>query len=505
MHSLKQRLVAFFNPLTARTRWDNRANLPAIAHTLTVDMVHEIFRAAEGGQPDRLFALYRDMILAHSHLQGRAADRKRAVLGDQINLQPFDKLSALDKQTVDATWPLTRHSDWMSACNHLLDASLYPVSVVEKVFKRSRKPGLSYELDRLIPVPYELLDFTTGKLRIRDTDAEGRPLSTTFEADPARYIIHRGHLLTTADHWGGPLRSLVVWYLLGMMGREWWARFLDRYGSPFMVGKYLDGDESSASVLRQAMAWATRVGGLTITADTEVELVQATASDSGTAFQTFHDVSNREISKLILGQTLSSDAQATGMGSGVATSQEGVRQDIRQFDALLLGNTMRVQLCAQYLRINQIAGEPPTFVWGSISPLEMKSWADVLTSLKTAGLRLTDDGIIQTAERLGLSLERDNSPAPANPFMPFGVQPFAAPDVVASIEKQSRTAAATLAQTLGKHHAPIVQIIRESTSPDDCLAKVEAYTANLQPGERARIMEEVLITYTANGAAAHSA
>ena len=91
-------------------------------------------------------------------------------------------------------------------------------------------------------------------------------------------------MLTTPDNRGGPMRSLVFWWLLSSMGRDWWARFLDKYGSPFLVGKYDQADDASRGVLERAFQWAVRVGGIVVSKQTEVEIIQASASQSGDAF-----------------------------------------------------------------------------------------------------------------------------------------------------------------------------------------------------------------------------
>lgn len=508
-NSLKNRLSQFFAdliPVRIVTRFDQRYTPAAVAHAVSVDEIHNIFRAAEGGDPERLFALYRDIILAHAHLQGRFADRKRAVLGDTLNLNPFDKKSAEDKAAVDLCWPMTHHPDWLAACNHLLDAGLYPVAVVEKVFRPSTVAGQAYELARLIPVPHELLDFTLGRMRIKDTDDIGRPLSTYHEPDQFRYIVHRGHLLTTPDSWGGPLRSLVFWWLLSTQGREWWGRFLDRYGSPFVVGKYDTNDDASRGVLMTAFAYATKVGGLVVSKETEIEIKQAASSDAGSAFEKFHSICNEEMSKLILGQTLSSDAKSTGMGSGVANAQDGVRQDIRQFDAKLLGATFTTQLAAQLMMINGKKGRPPIFAWGAVSPAELASIATFLTSLVGAGLEVADEGIEILNERGGIPLQRAASPAGGGGFGSF--RAFSAGRlrlIDQANDSVARATAATLARTLGKHYAPVRQIILDSKSPEDALTQIEAYTASLRPGEAARVIEEALLAYAANGSVAQVA
>lgn len=507
MRNPKQAIIDYFRsliPIRTITRLDTRTLQTGLARTLTADRVIEIFAEAEAGNVADLFALYRDILLAHSHLQTQFATRKRAVLGDTLNLQPFDKKRPDDIAAKDALWFLVNHPDWFNACNHMLDAGLWPVALVEKVYRFSRSPFLRYELDRLVPVPHDLLDYSTGKLRIRDTDETGNPLGTYHEPDPARYIIHRGHLLTTPDNWGGPMRSLVFWWLLGTMDREWWGRFLDRYGSPFVVGKYESGDDDSRSVLMQAFALATRLGGLVVTNETEVELKQAAASDAGTAFEKFHDCANREISKLILGQTLSADSASTGLGSGVANSQDAVRDDIRQFDAKRLGFTFTTQLAKQFLTINGLAGSPPLFVWGAVSIAEQKALADFLSGLKTGGFRVADDGIETLSERAGLPLERDQSAPAQNPFMPFSVQTNAANISFAVEDAIARSAAAQLPRSLGRHLAPMRDLILNAKTPEDAIAKVQAYAARFEPGEAARLIEEALIAYAANGAVAQT-
>lgn len=487
-------------PTRIITRHDPRTVTAALAHTVAAEDVLAIFRNAEAGNTDRLFALYRDILLAHAHLQGRFTERKEAVLGDVFTVQPYDKTQPADVATATAIQEMQADCpDWHDALNHLLDSFLWPVALVEKVYAPA---GRGYRLVRLVPVPHDLLDFQNGRLRVKDTDSAGRPLGTTSEPTPQRYIIHRGHLLTTPDNWGGPMRSLVFWWLLGTMDREWWGRFLDRYGSPFPVGKVDSGDDDSRIILERAFSLATKIGGLVVSRETEIEIKQAAAADAGTAFEKFHDVCNREISKLILGQTLSSDAQATGMGSGVASSQDGIRQDKRQSDAMRLAATLRKQLFTQFVQINGLPGRPPLAGFGGVDHKEAAGTAALMASLKNAGVQLTDDGIASLSERIGLPLER--AAAPASPISPFSVATFSAPAVGQGAEIDLREAAASLSQSLGKHHAQVRAIILGSRSPAAALAEIETYAAAMQPGDRARIIEEVLLAYAANGSVAEA-
>lgn len=207
------------------------------------------------------------------------------------------------------------------------------------------------------------------------------------------------------------MRSILFWWLLANMGREWWARFMDRYGAPFVVAKHPKGDDASRNTLKNALALSVKLGGLVVNEECMVELVQASTSTSGEAYDRFITICQREKSKLILGQTLSSEAQATGLGSGVASLHESVRQDIREWDATSLADTLRIQLFAQFLSANGIVATTPTLNWGSVSPVELKAQADLLVAYKQAGLRPTDDAIALLSDKSGIALERDTPAA----------------------------------------------------------------------------------------------
>ncbi|RME68571.1 MAG: DUF935 family protein [Verrucomicrobia bacterium] len=491
--SLKRALKQII-PTRRVTLFDVRALPVGLARTLDVDRVAHILEAAEAGRLEELFRLYRDIIATSAHLQGRFADRKRAVIGDTLDIQPFDKKAAADRLAADAIQQMIEEAPaWEDAINHLLESTLYPVAVVEKVFRPIRR---RYRLAELVIVPHDLLDFSEGALRIKDTDPAGRPLGTSHPADPARYIIARIHTLSLPDQWGGPLRSLVFWWLLATMDREWWARFLDKYGAPFMVGRYDQADDASRSILERAFSLATRLGGLVVSRDTEVEIRQASSSDSAAAFEAFHRICNAEISKLILGQTLSADAAATGLGSGVAKSQAAVRDDIRQADGRRLANILRRQLFTQYLHINGIPGRAPIPVWGSVSTEETTATGALLQSLALGGLRVSDDGLDILSERLGLPIER--SQPPQTPLAALNA--LAADGRAASDSQILRAASADLARTLGQDFAPIAELILRSRSPADAMARVEAFCARFDAHRSARIVEETLLAFAANGA-----
>lgn len=465
-----------------------------LANTLTADRVHVIFRNAEAGNTQDLFQLYRDMVVGDSHIQAELNKRILAVLGDTFQVAAYNRNDAAEQGIAEQVQQQLEDADgWMDSMAHLLSSSsAYPVSLVEKVFEPA---GSGYKLVKLVPVPHSLLDYRDRTLRIFETDATtGAVQPTSFQPDPGRYIVHKGNLLTAPAYFGGPMRSLVVWWLLKSMDRTWWARFLDRYGSPFLVGKYDQADDSTRTILESAFSWATRIGGLVVSREADVEIKEAAAASSGEAYRSFLELCNREISKLILGQTLSSEAKSTGLGSGVATSQEAVRQDIRMFDAAMLASTIRRQLVAQILHVNGVNIPAPAPKWGSISSGELKAIADLLGSLKSTGLEVDDDAIEPLSDMVGFTLRRSN---PAVATNAFSVEAAIDADRDAA-EAIIRGSVAGVARDLRGRHSDMVKAVQMSRDPAEA-ANLLAELAR-RPGVSSSI-ERALFSMAANGAA----
>lgn len=413
-------------PTRTRIVRDSRHELPYQAATLDVDQLHGILEEAWAGNTRRLFAVYRDLVLGNAHGQSEFNTRKLAVVGEHPTFHPYDKAvpsTVAAGDLVAAAWNACPGS--REAVTHLLDAALWPVSLVEKTFKPSRLPGVRFEIAELKPVPYHLLDYTEGRLRIQNVDERGNLLGTFHEPDAERYIIHRGHLMTSIpDNFGGPMRAALFWWLFATMDRDWWIRFLERFGAPFIVGKYDDGDDGARGLLSSAFSYASRLFGLVVSRNTEIEVHSVSSNQHGDAFEQFHDTAKRELSKLILGQTMTSEAQAQGIGGSQAQVHDGVRGDIRKFDALVLGETLRHQLFAQLLTLNGLAGvAAPTIAWGS-DPTDAKALAETIKTLHEAGLRPTAEALEDIALDLGFPIERFE-PAPAAPlsFEAFAARP----------------------------------------------------------------------------------
>lgn len=479
---------------TPRTSYSPLGNPLSIAPQLDVDRVHRIFMMAESGSTEELFCLYRDMMVSDSHSQAEWLKRKLAVVGRQSTIIPADEKNEND---VAAATFIERQLDgcsgWLQALGHLLDSSLYPVSVAEKVYAQD---GAGFRLAELAKIEHRFEDYAKdGNLKIKLAAVDGRIGHESVPPDADRYIVHRGNLLGSPDHFGGPMRSIVFWWLLSTMDRGWWARFLDRFGSPFLVGKYESGDNPSKRVLEAAFDLATKIGGLVISRDTEVEIKQAIGADAGTGFERFLTICQREKSKAIIGQTLSAEAESTGLGSGVSKAHESVREDIRIFDSTMLASTLRSQLFEQLLRINGLRGRAPQIVFGGESKDDSTGTATLLQSLGPAGLRVSDDGIRTIAKRVGFSIERSNERASS----PLPIYTHGADNPFDGIDAVALSSSADLSQAFRGDLAPVARIVSESSSADECLYRLREFTVSLSSSRAASLIEQAMTAYAANG------
>jgi len=461
-------------------------DLPSVARNLTASRLVEILDCAENGDTRELFALYRD-VLCDSQIQTEFSKRKGAVLGDTRNLLPYDKKSEPDRNAVTACWPVVESRDFFDCVSWLLNATLFPVAVVEKVFAPTSG---GYSVAALRPVPFAMLDLSKGDVRIFRV-AEGRIQHDSEVADPSRYIVHRGHTLPLPDRWGGPMRSLLFWWLLRTMSRQWWASLLERYGTPFMKGTYKDAD--GRMVLERAFSLATKLGGIVLSQGTQAEVVSTVASANADAHEKFIECCNREISKLIVGQTLSSQTSSTGeLGGGTAVLQGAVRDDLRKMDAAMLSTTLRHGLLAQYCQINGVLGRPPILLFGSDSATELASTLGLVKSLSEAGFEPDDDGQSVIAERVGFGIRRK---APAQ----FG-SPFSSLPLSSSVEDRvAPSMSADLSRAFRGRLAPVARIIRESESPSECAAKVRAWALSVQAPDAQEVLEQALSAYVLAG------
>jgi len=436
-----------------------------ITENTTLPEIQSALREAEAGNTYNLFRFYRDVLLNDDHIQAEINTRKLAVLSQPLAVLPRHKDNPDDQLLARAFLRAVDDCEnWDTALAALLDSHCgWPVALLERLYTPAGEPApgeprLLYTLKKFIPVNHQLecyqwaymmggvglgtasaiqlarlagsranpggrstspaapdpIDLQRWEplLKLWPIDEAGRIVYDVTRAeslDPARHIVHRGHLLDQRDNWGGPLRAILVWWLLRGLGREWFARGMERYGTPFPIG-YTDArDPEAVRLLEKAFEISRRIGGLVLGEDSRVELQQAMVHGMAEGYGAFHDRCNDAISKHITG--LDRAAKAKGLNAGENQMHHTIREDYRVFDQKRLAATVLRQIVAPFRDLNGLRGRV-NIVWGGLSDIDAKTFADLLVAMAQAGWSPADESVATVNERTGLSWQRVPPTAP---------------------------------------------------------------------------------------------
>lgn len=415
-----------------------------LAQVTDVARINAALRAAERGDTWQYFTIVRDMVASFTHLQAEWNKRKMVIVGQPMSLIPHDPNSSEDKLACKVVQEaIDNCRNWQDGLQHLLDATLYPLSVVEKIWEpigMSDSGNYRYlkrmRLKELAPVSYTMLcfkipylpslgafasDATTfdpdaweSWLHFYKTEPSGMQsytIADVYPPDPNLHIIHRGNLLSPSipPNFGGHIRAILAYWLLLVNDRDWWGLMMAKYGMPIPVAKADSQNKQTITDLQSALAMGTRLGGIVIDRKAEIDWASVAGTDGSQAHKIFSDFCNAEVSKIVVGQTLSSKPAPTGMGSGASEQAEHVRDDIRMWDVLKLSDTLERQLFNQILAVNGYRGRCHVF-WGGMSSNDAKTFAQTMQQLGAGGYELTDDGLIYAGNKLGYGIQRRELP-----------------------------------------------------------------------------------------------
>lgn len=172
-------------------------------------------------------------------------------------------------------------------------------------------------------------------------------------------------------------------------GLKFWVIFSEKYGMPFLIGKHPRGTsqeetEDLADMLENMVQDAIAV----IPDDSSVEIQEAAKGTSAEIYDKLIDKMNSEISKAILGQTLTTEVGSTG-SYAASNTHFAVRQDIINSDKKLVEKTLN-QLIWWVYELNWNTNEVPEF--------ELYEEENVSLELSQRDKILVDSGIKFTKE-----------------------------------------------------------------------------------------------------------
>lgn len=229
-------------------------------------------------------------------------------------------------------------------------------------------------------------------------------LNNCYKADPKRHIIYSANVSTAGmrENYASTLDSLVPWWFFSAQGRDWFARSMERYGSPFAVAYANTANKNIFDLLAKAFNQATKINALVVPPQAKIELKEVQTSSMADAYAKYLEVCNVEKTKAILGQTLSTSAKGgAGFGSGVADLQGEVRSDWRVFDERSFSTMQRTQIFEDYLKINGCKGRAPKAIRGGLTYPNQAALSTTIKNLHDSGLKVSEESVPDISKLFG--------------------------------------------------------------------------------------------------------
>ncbi|WP_273782827.1 DUF935 domain-containing protein [Bartonella sp. ML69XJBT] len=365
-----------------------------IVSGLTPAQLADILQQAARGQPEQFFQLADDMEERDLHYRAVLGMRKNALTGVEPGVIAASN-SAQDKKIADAVREMISAPTFVDDyVTDLLDALGKGYAIVETLWDKSAKEWW--------PVAWKWRDQRFFQLDRRDgfhlrLKEEGSHYG--IELPAYKFSIHRPKLKS-----GLPIRTglarLAAWaFLFKSYTLKDWMAFLEVYGMPLRVGKYgASSSHEERRVLIQAVRDLSSDAAAIIPKEMEIEFIEAAGGSGNAVFAAKAEYLDRQISKGVLGQTMTTD---DGASFSQARIHENVRHDIARADARQLALTANRDLIVPFVEINFGRQERTPLVYWPISENEdIKAISDALEKLVPLGLRV---GAQEVRNKIGFS------------------------------------------------------------------------------------------------------
>ncbi len=237
----------------------------------------------------------------------------------------------------------------------ILSSPFYGFSASEIMWKAE---GGNVVIDDIQEKPHEWFCF----------DAENRLKFVTRdnpsgELLPERKFILVRHMGSYKNPYGKRILSKCFWpFVFKKSSFKFWVIFTEKYGMPWPIGKYGRGaTEQERSELLSKLEAMVQDGVAAVSEDTEIEIKEFERRASAEIYDKLIDACDSDMSKAILGQTLTTEIGDKGAYAASKTHME-VREDLILSDMALTSAGMN-RAIAWLVAFNFADAQPPRFGW----------------------------------------------------------------------------------------------------------------------------------------------
>lgn len=363
------------------------------ADGLTPSRLARIHRAAAQGDILAYLELAEDIEERDLHYAAVLGTRKR-----QVSQIPITVEAASDDAEHVAHADFVR--DWLA--EGVLDAALF--DLCDAIGKGFSVLEIEWEStpDRIAPAALTWRDprwFTVDELSLDEVmlyEGIGKePLAQH------KFIVHRHKAKSGLTIRSGLARiASWAWMYKAFTLRDW-AIFTQNYGMPIRLGRYGPGaSEDDKAVLWSAVANIAGDCAAIVPESMGIEFVELkNAADGSKLYEARAVYLDGQVSKLVLGQTATTDANPGSHAAG--QTHRLVQEDMERADARLISATLNRQLIRQMVAFNFGPQKKyPQLRIGRPDELPIKEVVDAIDKLGPQGLEVEESQIL---DRLGFT------------------------------------------------------------------------------------------------------
>lgn len=305
---------------------------------LTPVRLAEIFKEADAGDVLRQAELFEEMEEKDPHLFSQLQTRKNAVTGLDYEVIPFDSDDPRDKEIAEfVEAQLGGIEGFEDIMLDLLDAIGKGFAVSEIMWSYDEGHVVVDDI-RFRHQKRFFWDSVDDSFKVRTQEApEG------IELPKNKFIVHKYKARSGHPSRAGVLRVVAWMYLFKNYTLKDWVAFCEVFGMPLRLGKYQPGasEDDKRALMQALVAIGADAAGI-FPDGTAIEFVNTEKTSSTDLYERLARYCDEQVSKAILGQTLTSDS---GGGSyAQSKTHNDVRHDLTVADCKAIAATLRRDL-----------------------------------------------------------------------------------------------------------------------------------------------------------------
>lgn len=351
-----------------------------VADGLTPQRLAGLFREADAGDIGRQAELFEQMEERDGHIIGETSKRKNVILDADFVLAPASEDPRDVKVCEDVQAMLDGITDWPDVLVSLQDAMGRGFCAMEMHWDASEGQARVQKFDYIKQKRFLFTDRAGVVADVPRLITDHDPMG--IEIPAWRVMMHRYGGQSGHPTRSGIFRVCTWWYLFKNYAVKDWVIFCDVYGMPLRLGKYNPGaSEADKDALEVAVRTLGHDAAGIISRATEIEFI--TGSNGSVSTDLYKDLAgfgNKEMSKAILGGTLTADVDGRG-SYAAANTHNDVRHDLINADARAIAATIRRQFIRPYVGFNWGWDTPIPKYTGKFRRDDMAAYAELIDTL----------------------------------------------------------------------------------------------------------------------------